>query len=160
MEESLRKDIYDLPKTIKEAYGFDEQDPSQLSPLVLAYIGDTVFDLIVRLRVIEEANEPVKKLNKKATSVVNASTQAAMMRERILPNLTEEEERVFKRGRNTKSYSSSKHAKLVDYRVATGFEALLGWLYLKGRLDRITELVLPAIPDYEFKGKTEKENEI
>ena len=145
MEESINR----LPGMIREAYGLNEQDPSELSPLALAYIGDTVFDLIVRTRVIEGEREPVKKLHKKATSVVNAKTQAAIVRESILPKLSEEEEKIFKRGRNAKSYTSSKNTGIIDYRTATGFEALIGWLYMSGKMDRVLELVLPVIPEYE-----------
>ena len=149
MEESISS----IPKMIIDEYNLKEQDPSSLSPLVLAYIGDTVFDLIVRTRLIECANEPVRKLNKKATSVVNATTQALMMREKILPVLNEEEEKMYKRGRNAKSYTSSKNANIADYRAATGMETLIGWLYLKGEIDRIMELVLPVIPEYERKSE-------
>ena len=150
MEESIMEEgINKLPEMIRETYGFKEQDPSELSPLALAYIGDTVFDLIVRTKVVESAREPVRKLHKKATSIVNAKTQAAMVRESILPRLSEDEMKIFKRGRNAKSYTSSKNTGIIDYRTATGLEALIGWLYLSGKMYRITELVLPVIPGYE-----------
>ena len=118
--------------------------------MTLAFIGDTVFDLIVRTRVIENGNAPVNKLHHTASSLVNATTQAEMMK-KIMPLLTEEEEHIFKRGRNAKSYTAAKNADICDYRTATGLEALLGWLYLNGNMDRIYELVFPLLPDYEIR---------
>lgn len=146
----MEKTIDNLPELIREQYNFKEHDPATLSPLTMAFIGDTVFDLIVRTRAIENGNAPVNRLHKTSASVVNATTQAEIIH-RLLPDLSEEEEKIFKRGRNAKSYTSAKNANINDYRTATGFEALLGWLYLKGRLDRVLELVLPIIPEYEKK---------
>lgn len=144
----MEKKINNLPEMIRLQYSFKEHDPATLSPLTLAFIGDTVFDLIVRTREIEKGNAPVNILHKTSASVVCATTQAAIIR-KLMPLLTEEEEKIFKRGRNAKSYTSAKNANINDYRTATGFEALLGWLYLKGNTDRILELVLPVIPRYE-----------
>lgn len=151
------KDVRSLPEIIREVYGYKEHDPEQYSPLALAYIGDTVFDLIVRLKAVTGHSEPMKKINKRAVSVVNATTQAAMLKREILPKLTEEEEKIYKRGRNAKSYTSAKNANIIDYRSATGFEALIGWLYLSDRMDRILELVLPVIPEYETGNQNNSE---
>ncbi len=146
----MEKNLNNLPEIIRSTYEFKEHDPATLSPLTLAFIGDTVFDLIVRTRVIENGNAPVNKLHKTASSLVNATTQSAIIRE-LIPQLDETELKMFKRGRNAKSYTSAKNANINDYRVATGFESLIGWLYLSGDMARIYELVLPVIPKYETK---------
>ena len=148
----MEKSIESLPQLIYEEYSFKKQDPKSMSPLTLAFIGDTVFDLIVRTRVIEEGNAPVRKLHHTASSLVNATTQSHIMK-LIMPELTEEETAVFKRGRNAKSYTSAKNANINDYRIATGLEALIGWLYLSGNMERIYELILPVLPEYEIRCK-------
>ena len=124
----------------KEAFRLKEADASQYSPLVLAYIGDAVYELIVRTMVINHGSIQVNKMHKKSASLVNAGTQAEMIR-LILEELTEEETAVYKRGRNAKSVTTAKHATVVDYRTATGFEALCGYLYLTGRLKRLVTLI-------------------
>lgn len=114
-------------------------NPRELSPLVLAYIGDAVFELIVRTKVVGEGNAPVNKLHKKSKGYVNAKAQADMffvMEE----HLTEDEKVVYKRGRNAKSFTSPKNADIIDYRNATGLEALIGYLYLNGDTQRVLEL--------------------
>ena len=115
-------------------------DPRTYSPLALAYIGDAVYELIVRTMVIKHGSIQVNKMHKKSASLVNAGTQAEMIR-LILEELTEEETAVYKRGRNAKSVTTAKHATVVDYRTATGFEALCGYLYLTGRLERLVTLI-------------------
>lgn len=146
MEESLN--IGNLAEYISNTYGFKEHDPGTLSPLTLAFIGDTIFDLIVRTRVVTRGNAPVNRLHKSASRIVNAGTQAAIIHE-LIPDLTEEELAIYRRGRNAKPHSTAKNASNNDYKSATGLEALIGWLYLKGHLARITELLLPIIPNYE-----------
>lgn len=110
------------------------------SPLALAYIGDAVYELIVRTMVISHGSIQVNKMHKKSASLVNAGTQAEMIR-LMMEELTEEETAVYKRGRNAKSVTTAKHATVVDYRTATGFEALCGYLYLMGRLERLVTLI-------------------
>lgn len=114
-------------------------DPSQLSPLTLAFVGDTVYDLLVRESLVCDANRPVKALHKLACGVVNAASQAQACR-KILPFLTEEETDVFKRGRNAHTNHKAKNMSESDYHAATGLECLFGYLYLSERLDRIREL--------------------
>lgn len=114
-------------------------DPRSLSPLVLAYIGDAIFEMIVRLTVLSDGNAPVNRLHKKARDLVNAKAQAQMYF-RIAKELTEEEEAVFRRGRNAKSFTTPKNADLMDYRHATGLEAMFGYLYLKGEKQRVISL--------------------
>lgn len=118
-----------------------QKKPSQFSPLSLAYIGDGVYELFVRTRVMEEhENMPAYKLHKKTVQYVKARSQSNSI-EAMLPQLTEDEEAVYKRGRNAKSNTSPKNADMMDYRRATGFEALLGYLYLSDESARLYELM-------------------
>lgn len=138
MEESI---------TLKDFLGFYKKtmemgpvDAGTYSPLVLAYIGDAVYEVMIRAKVINKGSIQVNKLHKRSAELVKAGTQAAMIR-LLEEDLTEEEHAVYKRGRNAKSATMAKHATMVDYRTATGFEALVGWLFLEERFDRLTELV-------------------
>lgn len=114
-------------------------DVSSLSPLTLAFVGDTVFDLLIRTELVCEANRPVNALHTMASKRVCAAAQAESLR-KILPILTEDETAVFKRGRNAHTGGIPKHASSADYHYATGLESLFGWLYLKGETERIKEL--------------------
>lgn len=114
-------------------------DVSALSPLTLAFVGDTVFDLLVRSELVCEANRPVDALHKSAAKKVCASAQAMSIKA-IMPMLTPEEESIFKRGRNARTGGIPKNQTSADYHYATGLEALFGWLYLKGETARINEL--------------------
>ena len=113
--------------------------PNELSPLTLAFIGDTVFDLLVREDLICKANRPANDLHNLAVQKVKASAQAGFI-EKIMPYLTEAELAVYKRGRNAKSGHLPKNASQSDYHMATGFEALIGYLYLSDKIERIKEL--------------------
>ncbi len=115
-------------------------DARAYSPLTLAYLGDAVYEVIIRSIIVEKSNAPVNKLHKRSSALVKASSQAALVKA-IEGHLSEEEEAVYKRGRNAKSYTMAKHATMTDYRMATGLEALIGYLYLKQEYDRILELV-------------------
>lgn len=139
MEEGVREEV-SFQTFCNEALRLKEMDPKMYSPLALAYIGDAVYELIVRTMVINHGSIQVNKMHKKSASLVNAGTQAEMIR-LILEELTEEETAVYKRGRNAKSVTTAKHATVVDYRTATGFEALCGYLYLTGRLKRLVTLI-------------------
>ena len=141
MEESIS--LLDL---IKQSFELKEVDIRAYSPLTLAYIGDCVYDLVIRTVVVERGNEPANKLHKKTVAYVKAQTQASMI-EALLPYLTEEEEAVYKRGRNAKSYTSGKNASIGDYRKATGMEALVGYLYLTGQEARIMELIKTGLKE-------------
>ena len=114
-------------------------DVNMLSPLNLAFIGDTVFDLFVRERLVCEANRPVNKLHNKAASMVKASAQAKAV-ERIRDRLTEQEQSVIRRGRNAHTNHKAKNMSEADYHLATGLEALFGYLYLKGETERLNEI--------------------
>ncbi|WP_313525127.1 Mini-ribonuclease 3 [Anaerotignum sp.] len=126
--------------------GTGEVDPRGLSPLGLAYIGDAVYEMFVRLTVLTDGNAPVNRLHKKARDLVNAKAQAQMYF-RIAEELTEEEAAVFRRGRNAKSFTTPKNADLMDYRHATGLEALIGYLYLKGEKERAISLFSLGMTD-------------
>lgn len=130
-----------LTKSLEEVFKIHIDSPAQLSPLVLAYIGDSIYDLVIKTYLLEtKGNMPVNKLNHYASHLLKAVTQSAMMIQ-IEPILSKEEEAVYKRGRNAKSYTCAKNASVAEYRKATGFEALLGWLYLKGEFDRMMEVI-------------------
>ncbi len=111
-----------------------EVDIHTLSPLALAFVGDGVYSLMVRERLLSLANRPVNDLHRLAVAEVRAEAQAAAIA-RLLPILSEEETAVFKRGRNAHTARSG-----ADYHNATGLETLFGWLYLSDRLDRVREL--------------------
>lgn len=115
-------------------------DPSQYSPLALAYLGDAVYELIVRERVLAEGNRQVNKLHKESTKYVNAAAQAELIM-RIEDKLTDEEKAIYKRGRNANAHAAPKNQDVIAYRKSTGFEALIGWLYLRNDMDRIMELI-------------------
>lgn len=115
--------------------------PSQFAPLTLAYIGDDVYDIYVRTRVIEEHEDmPPNKLHRITAGYVRAHAQANSIKA-LMPYLTEDETDVFKRGRNSKAYTKAKNASVADYRMATGLEALFGFLYLAEETDRLNELM-------------------
>lgn len=130
----------------KALTGADHKDPKMLAPLVLAYIGDTVYDLYVRTKLILELDTTPHKLHLAAAGYVCAAGQAKAFR-RVEALLTEEEQGAYRRGRNAHSGTVPKNAAVSDYRMATGFEALIGYLFLSGRDDRITELMKIAMED-------------
>ncbi|MBQ4631688.1 MAG: Mini-ribonuclease 3 [Clostridia bacterium] len=115
-------------------------NPNQISPLSLAYIGDAVYEVYVRSFIMHDVNMPVSKLHKEATKYVSAKAQAQIFH-KIEPELTGEEISVFKRGRNAHSYTSAKNADIIDYRISTGFEALIGYIYIKKDTNRLNEIV-------------------
>ena len=145
MEESLS-----LLGQIKQVFECKEQDVRAYSPLTLAYIGDAIYDLIIRSVVVERGNRAANDLHKRTTRYVKAEAQAKMIIA-LQEELTEEEEAVYKRGRNAKSYTSAKNASIGDYRKATGFEALMGFLYLTDQMDRLLYLIKKGI---ELSGLT------
>ncbi len=111
-----------------------------LSPLTLAFVGDGVYDLIVREELVCDANRPVGELNKLKVEKVRCQSQAKLIKE-LEPFLTEEETDVYKRGRNAHTSHTPKNASVADYHSATGLEALFGYLYLSDRIERIRELL-------------------
>ncbi len=129
---------------LRKVLRLPETDIKSYSPLTLAFIGDSIFDLVIRTSVVESGNAPVNKLHKRCSVLVQASAQADLYH-LIKDQLTEEESAIFKRGRNAKSFTSAKNAGVVEYRTATGLEALMGYLYLTDQMDRLLELVKPQI---------------
>lgn len=127
-------------QTIRSALGAPVRDPRQLSPLVLAYVGDTIYDLYVRTQLILTTDATAHGLHMQAAQRVCAKGQAEALR-RIWDQLTEEEQGVYKRGRNSHMGTVPKNAAIQDYRAATGLEALLGYLYLGGQDQRLTQLM-------------------
>ena len=114
-------------------------NPNEYSALTLAYLGDCVYELYVRSHIVRNGNAKVNDLHKLATSYVKAKAQAEFYH-KIKDILTEEEDSAFRRGRNTKS-QPPKNADMMDYRIATGIETLIGHLYVKGDAERISELI-------------------
>lgn len=129
---------------LKEQFHLEDQDLRSYSPLTLAYIGDGVYELIIRTILVKKGNCPVNRLHKKASSLVKAGAQSAIMKV-IEEELTPEELSVYRRGRNAHSPTMAKHATMADYRRATGFEALMGYLYLKEDYTRMLTLVRMGI---------------
>ena len=145
MEEKLIvEDNKDFLGIIRQVLDVKHVDVMSYSPLTLAYIGDDAYDLVIRTYLLGKGNMPVNKLNRMANELVKAKAQSDIM-DVIEPMLDEEEHAVYKRGRNAKSYTKAKKATVADYRRATGFEALMGYLYLQGRLVRMVELIRAGI---------------
>ncbi|MBS7008266.1 Mini-ribonuclease 3 [Anaerostipes sp.] len=129
-----------LIEFMTQGLNLPEIDPRTYSPLGLAYIGDAVYEIAVRTLVISEGNMSVNKYHQKSSSMVKASAQAKVY-DKIKDTLTDEETAVYKRGRNAKSATAAKNATIVEYRMATGVEALMGYLYLTGQMARAVELI-------------------
>lgn len=137
MEKSIK---WDFDTCMQEMFQMQEVEAETYSPLALAYIGDCIFDLVIKNLVLNRGNKQVKKLHKETSQIVQASSQSKMMRV-LQDELTEEEHQIYKRGRNSKTISSAKNQSVTDYRRATGFEALMGYLYLQRRYERMLELI-------------------
>ena len=128
-----------------------ERDIRNFSPLKLAYLGDAVFEIIIRTLILEGTGGPVRKLHARSSSLVNAKAQAELF-ESMKEHLTEEEMAVFRRGKNAKPSSVARHAEIRDYKKATGLEALYGYLYLKGQSARAVELLRLALKQFTKNG--------
>ena len=133
---------------LQEIFQLKEVDVQEYSPLTLAYIGDGIYDLVIRTLVINRGNKQVQKLHQETSALVQASAQSRMMRV-LQDKLTEEEHAVYKRGRNAKSVSPAKNQSVTDYRRATGFEALMGYLYLKKDWKRMLGLIRDGLESLE-----------
>ena len=129
---------------IKREFDCKETDLRTYSPLTLAYIGDAIYDLVIRTIVVERGNMSANNLHKKTVAYVNARVQAQMI-DALESELTEEEAAIYHRGRNAKSYTVAKNASIIEYRKATGLEALCGYLYLNGQQERLLHLIHEAI---------------
>lgn len=133
---------------MQELFRMQEVDIKEYSPLALAYIGDAIYELIIRSLVLNEGNRQVQKMHKRTSSMVQASAQARIITA-LNDRLTEEEHAVYKRGRNAKSMSPAKNQSVSDYHKATGFEALMGYLYLKKEWKRMLELIKAGLDALE-----------
>jgi ribonuclease-3 family protein len=132
-------------------------DVRELSPLALAFMGDSVLELLVRQRLVEHHRLSAGRLN--AEKVKYVSARAQFREEQLLePLFTEEEYTVFKRGRNANKASVAKNASPEEYRTSTGFECLLGWLYLRGQMDRVQELFEALWEQFDPNAPREKHN--
>ncbi len=138
MEESLINDVL----SSKEAY--------QYSPLALAYIGDSILDLLVKTYYVKNSNKQTYKYHKDVCNIVKAVNQAQFV-DSIIEELSEDEQDIYKRGRNATTHSKAKNATMSEYRKATGLEALFGYLYLKGDMNRVSGFVDRMINMYESK---------
>lgn len=133
-----------LLQQIKESFHGKRQDVRAYSPLTLAYIGDAIYDLIIRTAVVERANRPANDLHRITVRYVSAGAQAKIV-QALMERLTEDEQAVYRRGRNAKPHTMAKNASTADYLKATGFEAVLGYLYLTDNMPRVLELVKEGI---------------
>ena len=149
MEKSVEKG---LDYYIEKMFNIEEMEAETYSPLVRAYIGDCIYDLIIKSWIVSAGNRQVHKMHEDTSAYVQASTQSLMMR-KMQEHLTQEEHTVYRRGRNAKSVSPAKNQSITDYRRATGFEALLGYLYLKKEYQRLTELVKIGLDSLAERGE-------
>lgn len=117
----------------------ETQNPGTLSPLALAFVGDAVFTLLVKTRLVQKTTAPVGKMHRASAQQVSAAAQAEAFR-LLEPLLSEQEIAIFRRGRNAHTGSLPKNMSSAQYHYATGLEALFGWLYLSGNMTRILEL--------------------
>ena len=140
-------------KYMKEQLGIKDVDIRTYSPLALAYIGDCVFDMLIRHIVVAKGNMAVQKYHKKVSAIVNAHAQAEMILA-LEPELTEEELTIYKRGKNSKPATMAKNASAKEYKTATGMEALLGYLYLTDQHERMIDLVKRSIEIWENNHNT------
>ncbi|SES69592.1 Mini-ribonuclease 3 [[Clostridium] polysaccharolyticum] len=148
LADQITKEFFDMMTGKDTAAWKEKMPPSQMSPLTLAFMGDCIFDLVVRTIVVESGNAPVNKLHNRAAHYVKAPSQMVMLN-LIKDEFTEEEMAVYKRGRNAKSYTSAKNASIIEYRVATGFEALIGYLYLNRQFGRALYLLHLGIERFD-----------
>ncbi len=138
----------DILNDIIDGLGLETKQPQTIPALALAYLGDCIYELVIRTMLVEKGIAHVSELSRAAVGFVKASAQKDMYFA-IEGVLSEEETAAYKRGRNVKSSGVPKNASVSDYRIATGFEALLGYLYVSGRSDRVIELVKLGIEGRE-----------
>lgn len=147
MEQSIELSIRD---TVNEVFGLNCVNPNEYSPLSLAFIGDSVFDVVIKTILVEKGNCQVNKLQNRTSKIVRATSQAQIY-DALKDFLTEEEANIMRRGRNAKPYTKAKNASYSEYCKATGVEALTGYLYLKGETKRLVELIKLGIDKSELQ---------
>ena len=152
MDDTVMND--DFFSLILKNFGMEKKDNNEYSPLALAYLGDAIYDIVIRTVVVSRVRTNVNSYHKATSGVVKAQAQMDMYNA-IMPLLTQEEISVFKKGRNANIHSKAKNAKITVYRKATGFEALMGFLYLTGQTDRMLMLIKEGMSIIESKQKQE-----
>lgn len=135
---SFETDLFSFPPA---------KEPKLLGPIVLAYIGDAVYEVFIRQYAISMTNQRPNHLHRLSTQYVSARAQAKSL-QNLMPMLTEEETDVVKRGRNAKSGSSAKNADILEYRHSTAFECLIGYLYYTKQMDRLQYLMMQTLDNH------------
>ena len=140
----MEKSIISFTESLDETLRLSDKNWSMYSPLTLAYIGDAVYELIIRSIFVKQGNCQAQKLHQKVTACVSAKAQSKMM-EALQQELSEEEAAIYRRGRNSKPYTKAKNASLKEYLEATGFESVMGYLYLQKDFARMNELAAKGL---------------
>lgn len=147
MEQSIEQNIETMDavekpilSVINQTFGMSNVKPNEYSPLVLAFIGDSVFDVVIKSVMVERGNCQVNKLQNRTSKIVRATSQA-LIADALKDILTEEEANILRRGRNAKPYTKAKNASYSEYCKATGLEALVGYLFLKNETERLVEII-------------------
>ena len=146
----MEKSIISLEDSLDRVFGLSSKDWKLYSPLTLAYLGDAVYEMVIRTICVKRTNMQTQKLHRKVTGYVSAKAQAKMM-DALIGELTEEEESIYRRGRNSKPYTKAKNASMEEYLKATGFEALVGYLYLQKEYERMNALIAHGIEALQEK---------
>lgn len=146
----MEKSIISLEDSLDSVFGLSSKDWKLYSPLTLAYLGDAVYEMVIRAICVKRTNMQTQKLHRKVTGYVSAKAQAKMM-DALIGELTEEEESIYRRGRNSKPYTKAKNASMEEYLKATGFEALVGYLYLQKEYERMNALIAHGIEALQEK---------
>ena len=146
----MEKSIISLEDSLDSIFGLSSKDWKLYSPLKLAYLGDAVYEMVIRTICVKRTNMQTQKLHRKVTGYVSAKAQAKMM-DALIGELTEEEESIYRRGRNSKPYTKAKNASMEEYLKATGFEALVGYLYLQKEYERMNALIAHGIEALQEK---------
>ncbi|MCD8398958.1 MAG: ribonuclease III [Lachnospiraceae bacterium] len=139
-----------LTQILDTTFVLPSKDWKQYAPLTLAYIGDAAYELLIRTILVKREDTQTQKLHQRVTRCVSAKAQAQMIAA-LLPDLSEEEASIYRRGRNSKPYTKAKNATMTEYLEATGFEALMGYLYLDGQFSRMTELAAKGLDALKVK---------
>ena len=146
----MEKSIISLEDSLDSVFGLSSKDWKLYSPLTLAYLGDAVYEMVIRTICVKRTNMQTQKLHRKVTGYVSAKAQAKMM-DALIGELTEEEESIYRRGRNSKPDTQAKNASMEEYLKATGFEALVGYLYLQKEYERMNALIAHGIEALQEK---------
>ena len=146
----MEKSIISLEDSLDSVFGLSSKDWKLYSPLTLAYLGDAVYEMVIRTICVKRTNMQTQKLHRKVTGYVSAKAQAKMM-DALIGELTEEEESIYRRGRNSKPCTKAKNASMEEYLKATGFEALVGYLYLQKEDERMNALIAHGIEALQEK---------